>query len=71
MSRKFSFSLAKDTMRQRTGDGERKRKKTMPDTSHVDKVSGVQLAPSGSIKPSLATSPAERVRTSKGKGVVT
>ena len=40
MSSKFSFSLAKDALKQRKGDGKKKKKRGLPDTSHVDKVTG-------------------------------
>ena len=48
----FSFPLAKESLKPSRSDSEKKRKKPLLDTSHIDRVTEVQSAPSGSIEPS-------------------
>ena len=42
-----------------------------PDTSHVDKVTGMQPTPTASAKPLPVKSSAKRAKTGEEKGVVT
>ena len=51
-------------------EGEKKWNKLLPDTFHVDRLTGVQLTPIASVKPSPKKSSAKRARMSKEEGFV-
>ena len=51
-------------------EGEKKKKKLLLDTSHVDRVTGAQSTPSELAKPSPAKSSAKKARSNE-EGVVT
>ena len=67
----FSFPSAKEALKHRRNDSKNKRKKPLLDTSHVNKVTGMQSTPSGSTKPSPKNSSAKRARISEDEDVVT
>ena len=66
---KFSFPSAKEAMESRKGDGDKKRKR-LPNTSHVDKVTGVQLTPSASAEPSLTKCSTKKIKASEDEGFI-
>ena len=62
MSSKFTFPSAKEAKKLRKVEGEKKRKKSLPDMPHVDRVTGAQSTPSESDETSLAKSSVKRAR---------
>ena len=62
--------MAKEALKKRKADGEKKRKRQLLDKTHVDKMTGVQSNPNTYVEPLLAKSSAKRVKSSEEGGFV-
>ena len=71
MARGFSFPSSEEFLKQRKSEGERKLKRLLPDTSHIDKVTRVYSTPSVPFEPSPSKSSVKRARMNEKEGVVT
>ena len=67
----FTFLSAKKALEKRKGDSEKKRKRHLLDTSHVDRVTTGQSTPSGLAEPSLRKASTKKSKVVEEDDVVT